>query len=312
MAKLRSSLTGQVSDIDIRLLRIYKTVVECGGVSAAEVELNISRPAISTALSDLEKRLGMRLCQRGRAGFSLTDEGANVYDSVLQLLTSLETFKTQVNAIQDQLRGELNIGLIDSLVTMYRNMNITDALSALKTRGPEVQINLRMMPPNEIERAVLDGQLQVGVIPMLRPLSGLNYYTIYTEASELYCSASHPLYSLPDRERNDTLIAEQDAVLPTYALTEEIRSFHQYLNGTATASSREGVAFLLLTGDFIGYLPTHMAERWVNEKRMRALRPDKFSFETAYGAITRKSARPHLVQETFMEELRLNNEQQAL
>ena len=36
------ALLGQVSDMDLRLLRIFKSVVECGGMTAAELELNIS------------------------------------------------------------------------------------------------------------------------------------------------------------------------------------------------------------------------------------------------------------------------------
>ncbi|MGL6046421.1 MAG: LysR family transcriptional regulator, partial [Vogesella sp.] len=69
---------GQVSDFDIRLLRIFKTVVECGSFSAAESVLGISRSAISLHMGDLEKRLGVCLCRRGRAGFALTDEGREV------------------------------------------------------------------------------------------------------------------------------------------------------------------------------------------------------------------------------------------
>ena len=64
-------LLGQLSDLDIRLLRVFRVIVECGGVSAAELELNISRSAISRHLKDLEIRMGgLNLCHRGRAGFS--------------------------------------------------------------------------------------------------------------------------------------------------------------------------------------------------------------------------------------------------
>ncbi|KFC50427.1 LysR family transcriptional regulator, partial [Halomonas sp. SUBG004] len=59
-----------MSDYDIRLVRIFlKTVVECGGFTAAETTLGISRSAISQHMSDLESRLGFSLCQRGRGGF---------------------------------------------------------------------------------------------------------------------------------------------------------------------------------------------------------------------------------------------------
>ena len=78
MSKLARPISS-VTDIDIRLLRVFKTVVECGGFSAAEVELNIRRAAISQHMADLERRLGLTLCRRGRAGFRLTDEGRLAY-----------------------------------------------------------------------------------------------------------------------------------------------------------------------------------------------------------------------------------------
>lgn len=69
MSLRRADPLAQVSDFDIRLLRIFRSVVESGGFSAAETVLGIGRSAISQQMSDLEQRLGLRLCQRGRAGF---------------------------------------------------------------------------------------------------------------------------------------------------------------------------------------------------------------------------------------------------
>ena len=69
---VKKALLGQVGDTEIRLLRIFKAVVACGGLAAAELELNIGRSTISRHLRDLEERLGLVLCRRGRAGFALT------------------------------------------------------------------------------------------------------------------------------------------------------------------------------------------------------------------------------------------------
>ena len=66
------ALLGQVSDVDMRLLRVFGAVVRCGGISAAELELNIGRSTISRHLKDLETRLGVTLCHRGRGGFVLS------------------------------------------------------------------------------------------------------------------------------------------------------------------------------------------------------------------------------------------------
>ena len=52
---------GQLSDADLRLLRVFKAVVDCGGMAAAELELNIGTSTISRHIKDLETRLGLVL-----------------------------------------------------------------------------------------------------------------------------------------------------------------------------------------------------------------------------------------------------------
>ncbi len=53
----KNLLPRQLGDTHIRLLRVFRVVIESGGFAAAEVELNISRPAISLAISELEEWL---------------------------------------------------------------------------------------------------------------------------------------------------------------------------------------------------------------------------------------------------------------
>lgn len=300
MAKTRSPSLGQVSDFEIRLLRIFKTIVECGSFSAAESTLGISRSAISLHMGDLEKRLGMRLCQRGRAGFALTDEGREVYRATQSLLAALEGFRAEVNELHQHLRGELNIGIINNLVTLPQ-MRITHALRALKASGPGVRINIGMTTPNEIELGVLDGRLHIGVVPLISPLSGLEYSPLYDERSLLFCSREHPLFEREDASITVAEIHACDAVAPSYRIPAEAQERHQELNASANASDREGMAFLILTGSYIGYLPDHYAADWVAQGRMRALRPERFHYDIPLTVVTRKGRRPNLVLERFLE-----------
>jgi DNA-binding transcriptional LysR family regulator len=57
---------GQLSDMDIApAAGVQKSVVECGGMAAAELELNIGTSTVSRHVKDLETRLGLTLCRRG-------------------------------------------------------------------------------------------------------------------------------------------------------------------------------------------------------------------------------------------------------
>ncbi|WP_238039513.1 LysR family transcriptional regulator, partial [Psychrobacter sp. Ps6] len=64
-----------ITDVDLKLLQIFKVIVDCGGFSAAQFKLNMHQSTISTKMSQLETRLGLNLCHRGRRGFQLTHDG---------------------------------------------------------------------------------------------------------------------------------------------------------------------------------------------------------------------------------------------
>src|SRR5260221_560007 len=66
---------SQLTDLDLRLIRVFLAIVDAGGVTPAQATLNIGQSTISTQLATLETRLGYRLCERGRGGFPLTARG---------------------------------------------------------------------------------------------------------------------------------------------------------------------------------------------------------------------------------------------
>lgn len=274
------------------------------GFSAAESELNISRAAISLAISDLEQRLSLKLCNRGRSGFSLTDEGEQVYLATLQLLSSHQEFQRQINSIHSELKGDLDIGITDCLVTLP-GMFITDSLKQLKARAPEVNINIEMIPAIDVIKATLDGRIQTGVAPVVGHNPNLRYIHLYDEQSHLYCSREHPLFHYTPDELSEELIAQCDVVFPSYQQSAEVKSHFQPFQKGAKASDREGVAFLILTGCYIGYLPTHFAQKWVDRGMMKPLQPERFNFVTPYAAITRKDLAPNLILANFLDVLQI-------
>lgn len=302
MGHKKADRLNQISDFDLRLIQVFKTVVESGGFTAAVPALGVSRSAISIHMANLEARFDLKLCQRGRSGFALTEEGREVYDASLRLLSSIETFRTEVNGFHRELHGELNIGITDNLVSLP-HMRITEALSALKSHGPDVCINIHMMPPDEIERGIIDGRLQIGVVPSVNRMSALEYKTLYDEAAYLYCSANHALFSRPDETITDDELAACDAVRPVFALSASGQRRHRALNETATATDREGIAFLILTGRYIGYLPEHFAKRWTQTTQLRAIRSGDHSYRIKYATITRHGRLPHRVLEHFLAEI---------
>ncbi len=297
----KKSKIGQIADVDIKLLKVFKSVAECGSFTAAETLLGITRSAISLHMGDLEKRLGIRLCYRGRAGFSLTEEGLIVLRDSETLLAAVENFRQQMNQIHDHLRGEFNIGIINNLVTQPE-MKITNALSFLRGKGDEVVINISMTTQDEIERKVMDGRLHVGVIPLNSVLSSLNYQSIYSEQSFLYCGKGHPLFNYPREIREDE-IKNLDAVMPNGRIDADALEIYNIMKPAARASDREGIAFLILTGKFVGFLPSHYANIWVDKGELKCINQQSYALSNDIAVITRKGDNKNLLLDCFMGHL---------
>ena len=103
--------------VDLRLLRIFQLVVRFNGFSAAQEPLGMTQATISAHMKQLEGRLGVRLCERGRSGFYLTDQGKQVHSAMLDLFGSIEGFQSAVGAARGELSGALHFGTVDAMYT---------------------------------------------------------------------------------------------------------------------------------------------------------------------------------------------------
>lgn len=284
--------------MDLRLLRVFKTVVDCGGMAAAELELNIGSSTISRHVKDLEVRLGMTLCRRGRGGFALTAEGEQIYAQTLLLLASTDAFRASVDAIHRRLGGALHVALFDKTASNPA-ARIGKAIAAFSDRAPDVVLNLHVAPINAIERGVIDGQFQVGVIPGHRRSDSLVYDSLFDETMLLYCGAAHPLWGAQDERLGwSDLAAHRFAGLGYHSPNMEI-SQQMRLSRQATAFDQEAIATLILSGRFLGFLPDHYASAFVRDGWMRALHPELLRYPCQFLAIVRRTPEPSRAARVF-------------
>ena len=286
MAKSTHPLSGRLSDMDLRLLRVFREVVQAGGLAPAEVALNISRSTISVHLSDLETRLGMQLCirSRGRADFKLTAEGESLYQAILELDGHLATFKSQVNAIQSQLTGKLRVILPDDALDMPQ-LDLPLTIARLRERAPQLQLDIQLAAPHELELEILAGRADVGINPLHSRRPGLSYQPLFSHQSLLYGASGHPCTSDADEE----LITQQELAAPDHAVLSGAAHLYRLFPNKSIANHMAARLAMILSGKFIGFLPTYLAEEYVRNGALAALRPERFSYQIQ-NAITCKSS----------------------
>jgi DNA-binding transcriptional LysR family regulator len=292
------SVLGQLSDMDIRLLRVFKSVVECGGMAAAELELNIGTSTVSRHIKDLETRLGLTLCRRGRAGFALTSEGQQIYTETLRLLAGADAFRASVDEIHRRMGGQLNIAVFDKTASNPKS-RLGAAIALFAELAPEVNLHLYVAPLNAIERGVIDGQFQVGVIPGHRNSDTLTYDELFDETMQLYCGARHALFEVDPVDMNwDDLRGHNFAGLGYHSPNMEV-SQQRRLTRKATGYDQESIATLILSGEFLGFLPDHYAKAFVENAQMRSVKADLFRYECSFFSIVRRSPQPSRVTRAF-------------
>lgn len=272
-----------MSTPDLHLLRVFVAVAEAGGFSRAQLRLNVSQSTISTQMIDLETRLGMRLCRRGRAGFALTEEGHEIYRIAKDLLKDCEDFVSRAKNLRGDISGELRIGMADALLGNPR-FPYAALIARLRDELPSVVLDLRVMEPLEIERLVLEEKLHMGIHTFPNHAPGLRYVTLFQENQVLYCGQGHPLFDdLNPAEAED--VEQYDYAARSY-YGGVLRPGQMRPKGNSVVSGNmEGIAAAILSGRFLGHLPWQIAGPYETSGQMRPVLPQQFSYETNFEAV---------------------------
>ncbi|TDY15550.1 DNA-binding transcriptional LysR family regulator [Paraburkholderia sp. BL6665CI2N2] len=285
---------------DLRLLRVFMSVVQQQGFARAQHELNMSTSAISTYMSQLEAQLGVVLCHRGRGGFSLTPKGAEFHVEAQRLLGEVDGFERFAADLKGDLRGNLRIGMLDGIVT-DTNLPLDATIAAFSAARPAVHLHLLLGGSNELQVHVLNNRLDAAISTVQLKMNGLKYNPIYRERHNLYCADKHPLFNVRRVSEGDL---ESHRFVGRASWNRAIHMRHGMRDTQATANSVEGQLILILSGAYIGFLPVHFAQRWVDDGRLRALAPGTMRFDLTFAFIERQSRSNEPLTKEFLELLR--------
>lgn len=291
----------QLADVDIRLLKVFRAVTEYNGFTNAESYLNIGRSTISAQMSTLEGRLGLRLCERGPGGFKLTEEGREIYAASTRLFAAMNEFRVDVSKAHGN--RYVSCGMVDNTICDPHSP-VIDAFGRYARRAPNVNIRMHHLSPDEIEERLGRGRIDIGILPMHEERPGLVYMHLYKERNLLYCGKGHPYFdSTEDQALRDDTVSSLRHVLHGYKHTPLEQASNFGLTRDATSFSVEGIAILILTGQFLGFLPEHYASRWVEGGEMKPINTKRYSFDASIVAAYQRGGDSNAVVKGLLDEL---------
>ncbi|UTV30732.1 LysR family transcriptional regulator [Photobacterium atrarenae] len=287
---------NHLSHSELRLLNIFKVVAENNGITSAQEILSKNKATISIALSDLETRLGFSLCQRGRAGFKLTPEGEVVFRSYLSLHDSIINFTNAVNSIDESTHGSLSIYIDDNFIN-HQKMRITDTLKKLSQKFPNINIYLAMGCSTKAKEKLVNDEVDITVMQKTSMDTGLIYTELYKEKEYLYASSHHHIFRRSHIDLSTAEIMQLPTVQSSYSYCV---NWDKY-NTKATTDDKEATAFLILTDEFTGFLPSFYAKQWVDAGRMKALKPQELNNSIDYCVAVKPSRTNELLIKIWLD-----------
>lgn len=284
------SIIPALTENDLRLLRIFRVVAEAGGLTAAEAQLRMERSTISRHLKHLEERLGAALCTRGPAGFALTDFGRVALEVAVSACDTLDRVRDRLNDARNALVGTVRLGICDNCITNGET-RLLKTLQAFAEAAPQVTLDLSIHSLDDLQLELGRRHLQVGISGAPVRDTRFDAVRLFEEEFRLYgvprASRDEP-FSLANLVAGGWGVVVRDHEPRSRAMLERLQPHRR-----AIASGLEAVATLVLSGPYLGLLPTHYA------RALTALYPgltevagaEDFTYRSNFYALT-ETARP--------------------
>lgn len=159
--------------MNLHHLRLFAAVIDQGGFTKAAAALNLSQPAISKSLKELEGELGLSLIDRSGRSMKVTEAGRALYARARELFGVERIAERELRELRGLKRGVLRIGASTTIATYM----LPPVLGRFHLRHPRVRIQtssantravLRMLLESRVDVALVEGPVahaRVDVIP---------------------------------------------------------------------------------------------------------------------------------------------------
>ncbi|WP_169979079.1 MULTISPECIES: LysR substrate-binding domain-containing protein [unclassified Microbispora] len=183
---------GGVADVNFTLvqLRYFVTAAELGSMTAASRELMVAQSAISAAIAQVERELGVQLLIRHHArGLSLTRAGERFLVEAREFLSHAAALAQSARGLAGSLTGELAVGCLTTLAPFY----LSRLLREFAGRYPGVRVSVAEGEISTMESALLDGRCEVALVYAIDLALDLDIRTLTRARPYALLPPEHPL-----------------------------------------------------------------------------------------------------------------------
>ncbi len=153
------SLNPVPARLNLRQLEAFRAIVRARSVSGAAVRMNISQPAVSRLLRDLERTVGFELFERRKRRLHIRPEGELLYRELEKSYLGLEKIARRAQEIRDFRGGQLRIGCMPAL-----SLGLLPAtVKAFHELHPNVTVSVNVGDSRKVSEWTAGLQLDLGL-----------------------------------------------------------------------------------------------------------------------------------------------------
>ena len=177
--------------IRLRHLHTFVAVAQQGTLGRAAETLNLSQPALSKTLNELEQLTGTRLFERGRLGAQLTLVGEQFLTHAVKVLDALNTAGQALNRKEGLNSDIVRIGAHPTAALGI----LPSVIGQFHQQQKDITLQVATMNNTMLLAGLKSGEIDIGIGRMSDPelMSGLNYELLFLESLKLVVRPGHPL-----------------------------------------------------------------------------------------------------------------------
>ncbi|EDV9951911.1 LysR family transcriptional regulator [Salmonella enterica subsp. enterica serovar Mbandaka] len=177
--------------IRLRHLHTFVAVAQQGTLGRAAETLNLSQPALSKTLNELEQLTGTRLFERGRLGAQLTVPGEQFLTHAVKVLDALNTAGQALNRKEDASADVVRVGALPTAALGI----LPEAIGRFHQQQKSTSLQVATMNNTMLLAGLKSGEIDLGIGRMSDPelMGGLNYELLFLESLKLVVRPGHPL-----------------------------------------------------------------------------------------------------------------------
>ncbi|EKE7763926.1 LysR family transcriptional regulator [Salmonella enterica] len=177
--------------IRLRHLHTFVAVAQQGTLGRAAETLNLSQPALSKTLNELEQLTGTRLFERGRLGAQLTVPGEQFLTHAVKVLDALNTAGQALNRKEDASADVVRVGALPTAALGI----LPAAIGRFHQQQKSTSLQVATMNNAMLLAGLKSGEIDLGIGRMSDPelMGGLNYELLFLESLKLVVRPGHPL-----------------------------------------------------------------------------------------------------------------------